>query len=388
MSSKPIHRESRGLREAGAFVHAVVADAGQDVILARDSGFLHEFEDLFAILVVAHELFFFGDGDQHGRGDFRRGFDGVVADAFGRIGAHLGIRGHFAAELAGFGEALDPSNRLVVTWGEYVAGGTYRVWGQKLDGSGAEQWTAGGRLLHTAAEVRSVVCATSDASGRTWVLIDSNAPTDQLLAIPVGADGTPATGAPITVCRSEGNFLYSPMVTDGAGGMIAAWLDERHGLTTPYAQRVDRWGQLGAQPNLTQVIDAPDDQGGYVHATWTKSPLDTPPSAGVNKYRFWREVPTLAAQARALRGARVLREGDDVPEGGAPVLLQLTSANGVPEYWEYVGEMLADGRATYTASIATASMPVMNSPIAKTIGLRPAMKDGCAPLRTSALCSA
>jgi hypothetical protein len=145
-------------------------------------------------------------------------------------------------------------------------------------------------------------------------------------------------------------------VLDGAGGVLLAWLDNRPGGgNVPYAQRVDRWGQLGAQPNLAQVLDAPNDQGGYVQATWTKSPLDTPPSAGVNKYRFWREVPALAAQAWAMRGVSVLREGDDVPEDGAPALLQLTSASGSSEYWEYVGEMLADGRALYTASIATAN---------------------------------
>ncbi|MBK7369714.1 MAG: T9SS type A sorting domain-containing protein [Candidatus Eisenbacteria bacterium] len=200
-----------------------------------------------------------------------------------------------------------------------------------------------------------------DAGGKTWVLLCSSTPTAQLLAIPVGADGTPSPGAPIMVCQSEGNFLYSPMVLDGAGGMIAAWLDERYGMPTPYAQRVDRWGQLGPQPTIAQVIDAPNDQGGYVQATWTKSPLDTPPSAGVNKYRFWREVPTLAAQAEASRGACLLHGGDDVLEGGAPALLQLASATGGSEYWEYVGEMLADGRALYTASIATASDSVPGS---------------------------
>ncbi|MBK7369711.1 MAG: hypothetical protein IPJ04_18005 [Candidatus Eisenbacteria bacterium] len=74
----------------------------------------------------------------------------------------------------------------------------------------------------------------------------------------------------------------------------------------------------------------------------------------MNKYRFWREVPTLAAQALAMRGERMLQAGDDVPEDGAPALLQLASATGGSEYWEYVGEMLADGRALYSASIATA----------------------------------
>ena len=39
----------------------------------------------------------------------------------------------------------------------------------------------------------------------------------------------------------------------------------------------------------------------------------------------------------------------------APTLLQLANANGGSEYWEYVGEMLADGRALYSTTIATGS---------------------------------
>ncbi|MBI5169859.1 MAG: T9SS type A sorting domain-containing protein [Candidatus Eisenbacteria bacterium] len=254
---------------------------------------------------------------------------------------------------------LDASQSLVVAWRDTAQAHT-RVWVQKFDGLGAEQWTAGGKLVHSSVETRNIAPLVSDAAG-IWLPLSTGLDGYRYLALKVGLDGTPFSNPPVTVCAAPGERGPYRCVTDGAGGMLLAWLDERSGGMEVYAQRVDRWGKLGAQPTLMQVIDAPADQGGYVQATWTKSPLDTPPSAGVNKYRFWREVPASGAAAFVSRGARLLQAGDDVPGGGAPALLQLTSASGSSEYWEYVGEMLADGRASYTASIATASDSVPGS---------------------------
>ena len=93
---------------------------------------------------------------------------------------------------------------------------------------------------------------------------------------------------------------------------------------------VDRWTPNGRAAEPRRVIDAPDDRGGYVQATWTKSPLGMPPSAGVNKYRFWREIadasPTQArAIARCARGCARRRRRAGRRRAR---LLQLTSANG------------------------------------------------------------
>ena len=253
-----------------------------------------------------------------------------------------------------FGAGFDASQHLVVAWADTLPG-QYLTRAQRLDLSGVAQWTAGGRIVHSSPTVwRTPSDVVALADGSCWIAVYGFVTAVELSALHVAENGTPATATPVLVCSGPGQLELAQALPDGAGGVLFETMPWGNGVR-PRAQRVDRWGQLGVQPNLTQVIDAPDDQGGYVHATWTKSPLDTPPSAGVNKYRFWREVPTLAAQARAMRGARVLREGDDVPDSGVPALLQLTSANGSSEYWEYVGEMLADGRATYTASIATAS---------------------------------
>ncbi len=254
---------------------------------------------------------------------------------------------------------LDATQSLVVAWRDSAQSHT-RLWVQRFDGLGLEQWTAGGTLVHSSVESRYLGPLVSDATG-TWLPLNSGLDGDRLLALKVRTDGTPYWNPPVTLCSASGERSSPRFVSDGAGGLLTAWLDERSGGMEVFAQRVDRWGKLGAQPTLTQVIDAPADQGGYVQATWTKSPLDTPPSAGVNKYRFWREVPAALAPAIAARGAQVLQAGDDVPEGCAPALLQLANANGSSEYWEYVGEMLADGRATYTASIATASDSVPGS---------------------------
>ena len=52
---KPLHGETCGLVKSRPLVNALVINARQDLIGADSPGFLRQFEDFFAILIVAHE---------------------------------------------------------------------------------------------------------------------------------------------------------------------------------------------------------------------------------------------------------------------------------------------------------------------------------------------
>ena len=76
-------------------------------------------------------------------------------------------------------------------------------------------------------------------------------------------------------------------------------------------------------PRITSVRDVPNDQGGRVFVTWTRSALDGTGGA-VNAYRVWRRIPAAAAQARLARAPgslRVVRE--QRPDGSEAIV-----------YWE------------------------------------------------------
>ena len=108
-----------------------------------------------------------------------------------------------------------------------------------------------------------------------------------------------------------------------------------------YRPRAQRGGSLGparraAEPHVQ--IDAPDDQGGYVHATWTKSP----PRHAAVRGREQGTASGASADAFTRAGAGDARaccaKATTCPTAACR-LLQLTSANGSSEYFpgEYVG---------------------------------------------------
>ena len=86
-------------------------------------------------------------------------------------------------------------------------------------------------------------------------------------------------------------------MTDGVGGAIVSWTDQRSGagVYDIYAQRIDYYGQLGnPEPKIAQVRDVASDQGGQVRIRWYASYVDSVLRA-VDSYSVWRQVPPATA---------------------------------------------------------------------------------------------
>jgi hypothetical protein len=157
----------------------------------------------------------------------------------------------------------------------------------------------------------------------------------------------PANGVPI--CAAAGAAQGTVLVSDGAGGAIAAWYDSRAGSSYNYdiyAQRVDRWGCLGAQATITSIVDAPADEGGWVTLAFNASPEDGGGHGYVNEYRVWRQIPQLAAQAALARGAR-LASREEAAASDSPDLVLATPSGAQTYYWESVGTFPATGAPSY-----------------------------------------
>jgi hypothetical protein len=162
-----------------------------------------------------------------------------------------------------------------------------QLWIQKLDAAGNQMWGSEGINVALGPSWTNHSSLVYDGAGgaiiQWW---DARSPTpDDQFAKRYGPTGTqlwsPSTGAPMV--QVAGSQRWSNMVSDGAGGVIAAWLDFRPGGATHqiYAQRLDPsgapvWTVNGVQLTVTPGLDhqympiamAADGQGGAVMA-WT-----------------------------------------------------------------------------------------------------------------------
>jgi hypothetical protein len=154
-------------------------------------------------------------------------------------------------------------------------------------------------------------------------------------------DGTFA--APVTIgdCCFPEHVVTADLDQDGRADLIAC-----NYLGNTVAVFLDGCSTDPALPHISRIRDVPNDQGGKVFVTWTRSSLDV--SGGpVNEYRVWRMVPPAVAAARAMpvtgTTTRTLRSE------------VVTRANGTTDivYWEALATLPAQRLAGYGYTAAT-----------------------------------
>jgi hypothetical protein len=235
----------------------------------------------------------------------------------------------------------DGAGGAIVTWEDYRTSTNYDIYAQRVSAAGVPQWTANGVALCTAASDQGYPTIASDGAGGaivTWEDLRSGTSND-IYAQRVSAAGVPQwTANGVALCTAVGDQDNPTIASDGAGGAIVTWYDFRSGTSNDiYAQRVERFGQLGnPEPVITKVSDVLADQGGEVSLQWTASYLDVSPTFEIADYSIWREAPAAVAQTALRAGARLL--GPDEPSrggsGGALYRAQPTAAG--TSYWEYL----------------------------------------------------
>jgi Secretion system C-terminal sorting domain len=141
----------------------------------------------------------------------------------------------------------DDAGGAIVTWYDDRSGAS-DIYAQRVDASGAPQWTADGVALCSAANTRSSPTIVSDgAAGAivTWYDYRSGTNSD-IYARRVNASGVPQwTADGVALCTAASNQYYPTIVSDGAGGAIVTWQDYRSGTNFDiYAQRVDASGYI------------------------------------------------------------------------------------------------------------------------------------------------
>ena len=192
----------------------------------------------------------------------------------------------------------DGAGGAIVAWSDGRRINRWDIYAQHVTGGGAVTWQADGAPVsaYPPSSKKSPTIVSDGNGGAIVSWVDNRNGSSDIYAQHMLAAGAPdpvwpADGAPVST--APGDQLLPVSIPDGAGGAILTWQDGRNGTDLNiYAQRVDRYGLLGAEPTITAVRDAPFDEGGKVTLSWTASRLDTTGSGvTVVGYQVFRSVP-------------------------------------------------------------------------------------------------
>lgn len=244
--------------------------------------------------------------------------------------------------------AKDGAGGAIVAWHDLRGFTANDIYAQHVTSAGSVDpaWPLDGSAVCTAIENQYVPTIYADGEGGAivaWSDYRGNGFHSDLYAQHMLASGTvdpawPAGGR--ALCAAANGQSGLAITSDGAGGAIAAWHDNRNFSDAHiYAQRVARFGYLGTpEAEIVSVKDVPNDQGGRVKLSWNASYLDLAQDPNLNYYDVLRSVPTsLAAQWKA-RGARVRAlAGDGFALRPGDLVADATGAY----YWEYLASISA-----------------------------------------------
>lgn len=224
------------------------------------------------------------------------------------------------------------------------------VYGQRVSPAGVSLWSTNGVPVCTVSGEQTDELAVPDGTGGALVAwLDSRSGTTNVYLQRLSAGGAAqwaTDGVPVGTASGGQSDLQ--LLTDGLGGGFAAWADRRAGDWDIYAQRVDRWGCLGAEPVIASVRDIPNDEGGRVKLSWDASPLDTDVLfESIGTYRVYRSVPAAEAVTALEGGEAILENEGDAPLVGGRLLLTTTDA-AQTHYWEYLGSVSGDHMSGYS----------------------------------------
>jgi hypothetical protein len=166
----------------------------------------------------------------------------------------------------------DGAGGAIIVWEDGRISGLNRdVFAQRINGAGTVQWTANGVALCTASNNQYLPKIISDDAGgaiATWHDFRVAGVPDIFVQ---RIDGTgavqwTANGVKLTAFNSE----YSPAIdADGAGGAIVSWQDFRTGSGDVFVQRVNAAGVPQWTPNGVKVSAARWDVNGDVASDGT-----------------------------------------------------------------------------------------------------------------------
>ncbi|MCG3110892.1 MAG: IPT/TIG domain-containing protein [Candidatus Manganitrophus sp. SB1] len=135
---------------------------------------------------------------------------------------------------------------MIIAWMDIRSGTSFDIYAQRVNGSGTVQWTSDGVPISTVAGSQQHPQIISDGAGGaiiTWQ--DDRDGNLDIYAQRINRDGVVQWAVDGIAVAAGGHAEFSPqIVLDGAGGAIIAWQDDRNGKIDVYAHRVNANGAV------------------------------------------------------------------------------------------------------------------------------------------------
>ncbi len=260
--------------------------------------------------------------------------------------------------------ASDGVGGAIVTWHD-LRGSASNIYAQRVNASGTPQWLADG-IAVCSSGVGDFPTIASDAVGGavvTWEDYRSGANYDIYAQRVNGSGASQWTANGIALCTAVNAQEYPVVVSDAKEGAIVAWQDYRSGVGYDiYAQRIGSTGCLGrTEPEITSASDIPGDQGGRVAVNWLGSDCDKRPQRMITYYSVWRAVDPVAFSVLAGASPPLVDASAIGPEfRGTAIRHERVAATDY--YWEWVGNQAARYSASYSFSAATREDSIAGDP--------------------------
>lgn len=175
-----------------------------------------------------------------------------------------------ASGMQGDAELLaDGAGGALIVWEDYRPGTSSDVYMQRINNNGVAQWNSNGNAICTAANYQNDPKLVSDGNGGaiiTW--FDYRSDGGSFTNFDIYAQRVSSAGAfewtsyttGLPVCTSAGRQQLPQIVTDGTGGAIIAWQDNRNGNNDVYAARVSADGSTPWTTNGVVIANAANGQ--------------------------------------------------------------------------------------------------------------------------------
>ena len=238
----------------------------------------------------------------------------------------------------------DGAGGVFVAWREsrFWSDGHVTVYVQHLSSTGEALWNKTYGYPIAPGYTYASPIAVSDGAGGMIVVWgdqrDSGGPLTGVYGQRTNPDGYAQWepgGEPIR--RGAGLMWPNAVVPLETGGVVVYW----QGISAEYdlwAGKVDANGRLGTiDPAITAVEDVPNDQGGFVRIDWTKVSLDSGPPNPVGNYVVWRQGPstwenvaTVPATGAGSYSIVVATTRDSMPDSNPPTVFRVTAYDSDP----------------------------------------------------------
>jgi hypothetical protein len=250
----------------------------------------------------------------------------------------------------------DGAGGVIATWQDY-RGGNWDIHAQRMNASGAAVWAANGIVLCSASGIQQNPQIISDGAGGTFVTWeDLRTGTADIYAQRVNASGAVQwTADGLALCAATGSQQVPQIASDGAGGAIVTWYDYRAGYNSDiYAQSIDVRGRTGfLAPSIYSVRDVPGDQGGKVYLSWYGARSDVFMDGQMSYYSIWRAINPVKAALALESGASSLDDLSKLDLSSGKPVIRIEQAAGRTFFWELIQTVSASYMPGYGKPVVT-----------------------------------